>query len=456
MTRKRLSLMGLTMAIVLTMLLTACGGAKKEEPAATNGVITSPTTTAAATAAPGKPVSLRLWGGIPEESGPKALVDKWNAANKDIQVEYVRFVNDASGNLKLDTALLSNTDAPDLYVNYSDTNLSRRIDAGMAEPMDDLIVKSGFDVDGVIGKDNITKYNEKMYYLPGSKSMNLMFINKSMLDAVGEKVPTDWTWEEYEALALKLTKQGQYGAYFNPAWEPLANETMISAKPIDPWFAADGTSNFNSEATKKGLEMQKRLLVGKALVPYAEGVANKIQPQDELLKGKAALVYTGTYLIRYVKDDVAYPNRDFKVAFAPLPQMEKGTNANNGGLADKIAINSKSENKEASMKFLAWYLEEGSLELVAGGRIPSSAKIDITKVAELMIGDKEKYIDKESFVNVLKASYTFKSNLNITALAEQRKILTEESEKFFMDVQSIDETIASLKKKNDEAIIKAK
>ena len=449
------SLMGLGMASLFILAVAACGGSKAND-AKTGNEQPSPTAKPAVTETSAEPVLLRFWGGIPEDTGPADMIEKWNAENKDIQVEYVRFVNDASGNLKLDTALISDTDAPDLYVSYSDTNLSRRIDAGMAEPLDDWIQQSGFDLEGMIGTANITKFSDKVYYLPGTKSMNVMFINKSMLDAIGEKVPTDWTWEEYEALALKLTKSGQYGAYLNPAWEPLPNETMITAKPVDSWFAEDGSSNFDSEAARQGLEIQKRLYEGNALVPYAEGVANKIQPQDELLKGKAALVYSGTYLLRYIKDDEAYPNRDFQVAFAPLPQTAKGNNMNNGGFGDKISINSKSKNKEAAMKFLKWYIEEGNLDLIPGGRIPSSSKTDVVKVAELMIGDKEQYFDKESFMNILQASYTFKTNLDLTALAEQRKILTEESEKYFMNVQSLDETVANLKKRADEAIAGAK
>ncbi len=52
-------------------------------------------------------VKLVVWGGVPAESGPQKLVDAWNEANPDVFVEYVRFVNDDTGNTKLDTGILS-------------------------------------------------------------------------------------------------------------------------------------------------------------------------------------------------------------------------------------------------------------------------------------------------------------------------------------------------------------
>jgi multiple sugar transport system substrate-binding protein len=450
---KRLSVIGLSVAMISSLALSACG--KTETNNGGTSTTTAPTTAAAATttpAAPAKTVNLKFWGGVPEESGPKAVVDKWNASHKDIQVEYVRFVNDDPGNTKLDTALLSTNDAPDIFVSYGDVYLDRRVKSGMAEPMDDLIKKVNFDVDGVIGSANIVKKDNKIYYLPGAKGLQVMFFNKAMLDAVGEKVPTDWTWDEYVALGKKLTKSGQVGAYLNPTWEPIAYDVLMSSQPINAYFAPDGSSNLNSPALKKGLEVQKQLLDAKAMVPYAEGIANKLQPQDELLKGRTAMVYSGTYLFRYIKDDKAYPDRKFSVAFAPVPQMEKGKNVNGGGLGDYLSINAKSANKEASMKFLDWYLKEGNLEMVAGGRIPSNLKSDINKVADIIIADKSQYFDKESFMNVLKANYTYKLTTNTTAISEQRKALMEEAEKYFMNVQSIDKTIETIKKKADDAI----
>jgi multiple sugar transport system substrate-binding protein len=453
----------MSMFLIIALVLSACSGGNSNNSNNGNsnssgtGAVTPSVKEPAAPEKPAEPVKLRFWGGVPEESGPQAAIDKWNAANSDIQVEYVRFVNDESGNTKLDTALLSSNDVPDLFMTYSDANLNRRITAGMAEPLDELIAGAGFDVDGVIGNDNIRKIDDKIYYLSTAKSYQMILLNKASLEAAGESVPTEWTWDEFAEMARKLTKDGQYGAYFNPGWEPIAYDMSITLQPTDVYYGADGLSTFEAlPSFKKGLELQKALIDEKVTYPFAEAAMNKLQPQDELLNAKAAMVFSGSYLIRYIKDEQAYPNRDFQVAFAQVPQYEAGTNVNSGGLGDHMLINPKSENKEAAMKFAAWYLTEGNMDMVAGGKVPSNKKADMNEVASLLIGDHEKYIDRESLVRLLQGDSTFKKFTKTPGQSEIQKAFKEEAEKYFMNAQTIDDTLTNLKKRADNAISSAK
>lgn len=445
---KRGLLLSLTSVLLAGSMLSGCGGNNRD----------SANTSQESTNDSGgsKKIELKWWGGVPEENGPKAVVDRWNAENPDIQVEYVRFVNDDPGNVKLETALLSNTDAPDLFVNYADAQLDHRIKAGMVEPLEGLIESSGFDLEGIIGSENITKIDGKIYNLPGSRDVRYVAFNKASLDAVGEQVPEPgWTWDEYEILVKKLTKEGQYGAFLNPILEPIATDVLNSAQSKDSSYAADGSSNFDHEAFRKGLEMQKRLFDAKVLMPYAEGVANKAQPQDELLNGRAASTYTSAYFVRYIKDDTAYPNRDYQIAFAPMPQWTAGSNVNNSKLNDMTSINAKSPNKEAAMKFLSWFLVEGNTEMLPGGRIPSSKKADVNQVAEAIMGDKAKYFDVDSFVKLLNTQYITAEVTQTAGLTEMRKAVLEEAEKYFMDAQDLDTTVKTIKQRADEAIVAA-
>lgn len=445
--------LSLSSVLLAGLLLSGCGGNNGNT---AGGPDNAPQQGAEASGG-SKTVTLKWWGGVPEENGPKAVVDRWNAENTDIKVEYVRFVNDDPGNVKLETALLSNTDAPDLFVNYADAHLERRIKAGMVEPLEGLIESSGFDLEGIIGSENITKVDGKIYNLPGSRDVKFVAFNKASLDAIGESVPEPgWTWDEYAALAEKLTKEGQYGAFFNPTWEPIAFDVLNSAQPKDAYYAADGSSNFGHEAFRKGLELQKKLIDGKHVMPYAEGVANKAQPQDELLNGRTASTYSSAYFVRYIKDDTAYPNRDYQIAFAPMPQWTAGGNINNTKLNDMTSINAKSPNKEAAMKFLSWYLTEGNTEMLPGGRIPSSKKADVAQVAEAVMGDKAQYFDKDSFVKLLNTQYTNTEITQTAGLTEMRKAFMEEAEKYFMDAQDLDTTVQTIKQRADEAIAAAK
>ncbi|MBB6730934.1 extracellular solute-binding protein [Cohnella zeiphila] len=443
--------------LALSMALSGCGGSNGNSNSASSGSSDPAASSASSSQGSGKAVTLKFWGGVPPESGPQDAVDAWNQAHPDIKVEYTRYVNDDSGNLKLDTALLSNQDAPDIFMSYGDERITKRVDAGMATPLDDLIAQSGFDVDDIIGAENVKKFADgHYYYLPANKNVGVTLINKSALDAAGETLPTSWTWDQFAAMAKKLTKGDLKGTAQDPALGSFGDMMLTSDKPIDSFVKDDGTSNFDSPALKAGLELQKDLESSGAMTPRAEAVANKLTYQDALLTGKAATVVSAIFLIRYIKDVQNYPH-DFQVVFAPVPQYKEGGNVNNGGgMGDYMSINKNSPNKEAAMQFIDWYLKEGDMAMVPGGRIPTNKHADQAEIAKLLIGDAGNLIDRTSLEAALSGDWTYPTSYNVPAPTELRQVYTEEMEKYLLGAQTIDQTMAALKKRGDETIDSAK
>lgn len=449
-------IMGLCLSMILAVsLLSACGNNSNNKEATSTSPAASSTESGSSDAQ--KQVKLRFWGGVPPESGPQEAVDAWNKANPNIEVEYVRYVNDDTGNLKLETALLSNTDAPDIYMTYGDDRITKRMQSGMAEPLDDLIANASFDLEGIIGSENIKKFPDgKYYYLPANKNIGITLFNMSALEEAGETLPTEWTWDEFTDMALKLNKGERKGTMLDPQLAWFGDLVLITSKPKDWSIAEDGSSNFNSPAMKKGLEIQKKLEDEGAMVKYTEAVVGKLTTQNELLTGKAAMVPTALYMIRYVKDKENYPH-DFKIGFAPFPQNDKGGNVNpNGGMGDYMSINPKSEDKEAAMQFISWYLQEGSMSMVPGGRIPTNKKADFAKITSMLIGDAGELIDEKSLQTALSSSYVFPTAYNVPAPTELKAIFREEMEKYLLDVQPIEKTLEIMKSRADEAIKNAK
>ncbi|MFK7692981.1 extracellular solute-binding protein [Paenibacillus sp. HJGM_3] len=441
--------------LAATMVLSGCSSSTQNA-SSTPGGSTKPTESAKP-ADTQKPVTIKFWGGVQPESGPQEAVDNWNKANPNIKVEYTRYVNDDAGNLKLETALLSNSDAPDIFMSYGDDKITKRVQSGMVAPLDDLIAKVGFDVEGIIGAANIRKFPDgKYYYLPANKNVGAVLINKAALDEVGEKIPTAWTWDEFAALAKKLNKGERKGTMHDPQLGNFGMQVLTTDKPADTVITADGTSNFNSPALKKGLELQKSLEDAGVMVKYSEAFSGKLTYQNELLTGKAAMVSAAIYLIRYIKDTKSFPH-DFPIAFAPIPQYKAGGNVNvGGGMGDYMSINKNSANKEAAMKFIDWYLKEGNMSMVPGGRIPTNKKADQAKIAQLLIGDSEKLIDKASLQAVLSGSYTYPTSYNVPAPVEIGQIYKEEMEKYLLNSQNIDKTLEAMKSRADATIKSAK
>lgn len=446
--------------LVFSFVLAGCGAANEAEEAEPTPSAEAP----ASSAAPGdnasgeqKQVALKFWGGVPPENGPQQAVDNWNKANPNIQVEYIRYVNDDTGNLKLDTALLSTTDAPDIFMTYGDPRMTKRVQSGVVEPLDEWISKSGFDVEGIIGTANIRKFSDgKFYYLPANKNVGAVLINKNALDEVGEKVPTSWNWDDYANLARKLNKGERKGTAQDPVLNNFGEQVLATSKPQDSYINENGKSNFDSPALKKGLELQKSLEDEGVMIKYAEAVASKLTYQNELLTGKAAMVPSAIFLLRYIKDRQNFPH-DFKISFAPYPQYEPGWNVNvSGGMGDYMSINKNSANKEEAMKFIDWYLKEGNLSMVPGGRIPTSKQADIVKVTELLVGDAGDLIDTDSLSALLAGDYTFPTVYNVPAPVELSQLYKEEMEKYLLGAQSIDKTLEMLKSRADSIIESAK
>ncbi|WNR43264.1 ABC transporter substrate-binding protein [Paenibacillus roseipurpureus] len=448
--------MSASLALAVSVFVTGCSKTAEVTPSAS---IAPAATAAAATPTPEaqKPVTLKFWGGVPPESGPQEAVDNWNKANPNIKVEYTRYVNDDPGNLKLETALLSNTDAPDIFMNYGDDKITKRQAAGMAEPLDDLIAKVGFDVEGIIGASNIKKFADgKYYYLPANKNLGAVLFNKKALDEAGEKLPTAWTWDDFSAMATKLNKGDRKGTMLDPALAWFGDLVLQTSKPQDWFITADGTSNFNSPAAKKGLELQQSLESKGVMMKYSEAVAGKITVQNELLTGKAAMAASQIYIIRYIKDTKSFPH-DFKVSFAPYPQFTAGGNVNpGGGMGDYMSINKNSKNKEAAMKFMSWYLQEGNMSMVPGGRIPTNKKADASKIASILIGDAKDLIDEDSLKALLAGSYTFPTSYNVPVPTELKAIFKDEMEKYLLGVQPIDKALETMKTRADASIKGAK
>ena len=117
MRNKKWLAIGMT-TIMMISALTGCGNSGQDTAPSAAGTEESSTAaaseeTAQDTASAGEEkndkemVTIRMWGGVPPESGPQKACDDFNAlyADKGIQVENERFVNDETGNLKLETNL---------------------------------------------------------------------------------------------------------------------------------------------------------------------------------------------------------------------------------------------------------------------------------------------------------------------------------------------------------------
>ncbi|GBF76840.1 hypothetical protein PA598K_05348 [Paenibacillus sp. 598K] len=442
------SRLGVMLVLAMALLVSACAGnsGNQGDEKPTNGGDNQ------------EVIKLKFWGAVPEENGPKQAVDNWNAANPDIQVEYVRFVNDEAGNTKLETALLANGEI-DLFINYRMDKLVKRVQAGMAEPLDDYIAADGFDLNDQFGENSIVKMEDKSYYIPAIILNDFVSINKSMLDAAGLPIPSEWTWDDYVSYASKLT-QGEgndkvWGSYVNGA-QPKIFEYMEKAVKTElgpnALYNAEGGSNFDHEAFKKYLDVMYQMeREDKSQPPYAEAKMSKMEGSRMFLNSQVAMNWVGTASLRDIKNLESFPH-DFVTAFAPPPKMTEASTYLGGGTGylDYVTINSKSKSKDAAWKFMKWYVTEGNEPLIAGGRVPAWKHADQDKVAELILGDNaEALFDIDSFKAVVFGVSDYVVDTKFDKYPEIQVIVDEEGERALIGDQTTADSAANMKQRAD-------
>ena len=342
---------------------------------------------------------LVIWGGVPNESGPQAVIDLFNKefASKNISAEYVRYVNDDQGNIKLETTLLAGTDI-DVYIGYGYDRLVKRAAGNMALDLTSYIKKSGFDLVKALGPEGAAQsvVNGVPFSLTTKTYNNGFLVNKNMFDAAGLAIPTSWTWNEFDAAARKLTTGAGASKVYGVFYQTNSYKTL----PIEfatTQLGGDGLFSADRKSTTLDNPLYLKLLTGivtqmkDGITPtHAESVSQKLQGSPIFTSGKAAMLY-GSWLVRDVKNLTTYPH-DFVTAYVPFPSdaPKSATYYMTGGPGDQASINPKSANRDAAWEFVKWYTEGGIMPMVPFGRYPLYQEIDIAKVsASLLAGVRE-------------------------------------------------------------------
>ncbi len=320
--------------LLLAMVLSACGGAAApaapaaDQAAATEAAATTEAATEAAAAteeateaaaAPAAAGTLQLMGWASsdaENTRLQEIVDQWNAANPDTQVQ-LNLVPDYD--TKLQTALAGGS-PPDIF--YIDSfKLPDLVAANAVAPIGDQLtnpddfypsMREAFTIDGTF------------YCPPKDFSTLALEYNKDLFDAAGVEYPTaDWTWDDLRAAAEKLTNAdtGTYGMVLSPDFARLIAFVYQAGGTItDEGFT---TMTLDTDAVKQATDFYINMV--------ADGFA--AQPSDldsgwageAFGKGQAAMAMEGNWIVPFLKDQ--YPDVKYGVVELPAGSAGKATMA---------------------------------------------------------------------------------------------------------------------------------
>lgn len=455
-------LIALFLAVALALSIAACSNSAGPSSSVTPTNDPSPATD---NEKPKETVTLKMWGGVQGEYGYDALVENFNKefADKGIQVEYTRYVNNADGNLQLDTYLSAGNDI-DIFMCYGGTSrYYNRVDGGLCLDLTDELAKRGFDPATELGANNVAPYkiDGRFYALP-TKTDNKawMMVNADMFKAANIELPTKgWTYAQFLDACQKLTYGEGLEKVYAMRWCLSDTKDYFRAGVGSPMarnsIYKDGAkeTNFDSDIWKKGVQLCYDTIQSGYAYGWDDEVADDISFANSFLEGKCAMSL-GIANLRLVRDLATYPH-DFQTALVPFPVPDESYMkvADHGVMSDAgdlIVVNSKTSYPQECIDFIIWYIKGGMAPLASGGRIPLWQGFDKSSVVDALNENAEGVFNEES----IKAYLSIGTGFDETVLAtdkdsEIKTVFDEELQAIMYGQKTVDQGLADMKSRSD-------
>jgi len=349
----------------IAVLVGACtGGGATTAPSAAASPDAGASATAAATPA-GEPVALRFQSLAWQEpviAANKAIVDEWNAANPNIQVEYVQG-DWGSVHDQLVTQFQSGT-APDL-IHYESAGIAGFSNQGFLADLKPLLAeefKSGI-APGVW--EAVTYKDDGWYGAPFLLQSYVVFANGGLLAAAGVEPPTiedPWTWDDLRTAAKQLTTGDQFGMGW-PLKSPTASMMSLSLSFDGGFFYDEGGETvvkFGPAEQEVPRRINEMIYTDKSIDPNSIGLSG-----GDILPG----FFGGTYAMIgganfQTQQMLEQAPEGFEWLMLP-PLM--GTSQAQAANPQTISISAASEHPAEAAQFIEFFINGENLAKLAMG-----------------------------------------------------------------------------------------
>ena len=283
------------------------------------------------------------------KAGFEAAVEKFKAANPDINVTYS--INDREAHKTAIRNFLS-AEAPDVTSWYPGNRMAPFVDAGQFEDVSDVWEAEGFN-DSLASTKSAMTIDGKQWGVPYTYYQWGMYYRADIFAEHGIEPPQ--TWEELLAASAKLKEAGI---------------TPITIGTKNLWPAA-GVFDYLNLRTN-GYDVHNDLTAGKIkytdprIVAVFEKWRELVEPgyflenhatmswQDAMaafVKGEAAMYVMGNFAVDSMRDGGL---TDDQIDFFPFPEITPGVARAEEAPTDAFFIPANARNKEDARKFLAF------------------------------------------------------------------------------------------------------
>lgn len=346
----------------------------------------------------------------------QAQAEAFEASHPGVKIEYID-VASQDWDTKAGT-MLSGGDTSDIFMIKQNLNVMNWASQGFAEPLDDYIAKSNYDLSGFVGMEPNYAVDGVQYALPFRSDFWVLFYNKTLFDEAGVAYPTnDMTWEQYEALANEMTGKGncKYGSH---------NHTWLSA--VVNFAVNDGVNTLlDGEYSDLAYfyDLALRMEDSGAIRPYTELTASGLHYSAAFQTGDTAMMPMGYWYVATLINNRAQGLYDFDWGITALPHKEDVPAGSSFGNLTGVMINKASDNKDLAWEYISWLCgPEGSQVTAATGNRPAWVS---SEVADVLASVEGFPADENSKAALLPSMVSIEIGMH-EKLAEIQTIINEE------------------------------
>lgn len=356
---------GLT-AMLAAGLVAGCSGNNAENtPAAT----ATPASTAGAEDKGNEPVTLKwaLWD-WEATAYYEPLIKAYTEANPHVTIEYVD-LGSTDYMTMLSTQLSGGADL-DILTIKDIPGYANLVKQNHLEPLKGFMSDNGVDSALYGGTVEQIQVDNEVYALPFRSDFWLIYYNKDLFDKAGVDYPTnDMTFDQYEEIARSVTSgsgaEKVYGAHHHTWRSAVQLFGILDGQNT----VVDGNYDFLKPTYERVLKLQDDGII----MDYATLKTSSTHYSGVFYNNTVATMNMGSWFIATQIDKVKSGESaaaNWGIVKYPHPEgVEPGTTL---GTITSLAVNKKSDKKEAALDFLKFVTgEEGATVIASTGTIPA-------------------------------------------------------------------------------------
>jgi ABC-type glycerol-3-phosphate transport system substrate-binding protein len=305
----------------------------------------------------------------------KSIVEAWNRANPNIQVQIVP-VDVNSVHDKLLTSFVGGTAADIVHDEAAD--IPGFTAQGYLANLRPLLPKSLKDSIPKKLWDTTTFGSRGITGVPLLMQTYNIFANMTILKQARVKAPTvekPWTWTNFRAVAKNLTKEGQYGVCAGLR-SPTALLNTVSMNWGGHWFYLENGKwefKFGTAERRAVQTIHDMIHVDKSMDPAAPASSGSAA-LPAFFGGRCAMTIQGNFQAQGM---ISQSPRGFNWAmFPPL----KGSTQDQAANPQTLSISQQSTHKREAMQFIAYVLRAQNIAKLAAGdwlipSVPAAGKV---------------------------------------------------------------------------------